>query len=253
MISWMNRDLSIRDLCNISIVQANMLKEHFLQEELEDSTLLFEVYADDVIIKDQKYQAVSPAEVVQQLNHPIHHQKEQLQAVFKKYKKVFDGTLSKHPTAKIDIELILGAKPIYQNPYPFSFKRRELFKRELNNMIANGVFTHIEESEWGFPRFIIPKKDGRVCWLLDFRKLNKLIVRKPFPLPKTQDILLQRGTYTYFTKIDLSMMFYCFELLAIVTMLTTNQKLLYGSKVHLFSDHKNLTFKTFSVQQILCW
>ena len=39
-----------------------------------------------------------------------------------------------------------------------------------------------------------------------------MIVRKLFPLPKIQDILLVRGTYTYLTKIDLSMMFYCFKL-----------------------------------------
>ena len=38
------------------------------------------------------------------------------------------------------------------------------------------------------------------------------------------------------------------ELLAIVMTLTTYQKLLYGSKVYLYTDHKNLTFKTFSVQ-----
>ena len=36
----------------------------------------------------------------------------------------------------------------------------------------------------GFPSFIIPKKDGRVRWLSDFQKLNDLIIRKPFPLPK---------------------------------------------------------------------
>ena len=43
------------------------------------------------------------------------------------------------------------------------------------------------------------------------------------------------------------------ELLAIVMTLTTYQKLLYGSKVCLYTNHKNLTFKTFSVQRILRW
>ena len=79
-------------------------------------------------------------------------------------------------------------------------------------MIADGVFTKIGESEWSFPSFIIPKKDGQICWLWDFWKLNKLIVQKPFPLPCTQDILHQQGQYAHFSKIDLSMMFYCFEL-----------------------------------------
>ena len=39
-----------------------------------------------------------------------------------------------------------------------------------------------------------------------------MIVRKPYVLPRIQDIMNKRGTYNYFTKIDLSMMFYCFEL-----------------------------------------
>ena len=39
-----------------------------------------------------------------------------------------------------------------------------------------------------------------------------MIVRKPYPLPRIHNIMQDRGTYKYFTKIDLSMMFYCFEL-----------------------------------------
>ena len=211
-ITWLNREISMRNPMDFTNNHQSAIEAHFLQEEEEDSALFFELYADDVVIKDRKYQAVSPEEVVTQLDHLNQEQKSLLKSVFEKYKRVFDGTLGKHPTAKIDIELIPGAKPIYQNPYPVSFKRRKLFQRELDNMISDGVFSPIGESEWGFPSFIIPKKDGRVRWLSDFRKLNKLIVRKPFPLPKIQDILLERGTYTYFTKIDLSMMFYCFEL-----------------------------------------
>ena len=60
------------------------------------------------------------------------------------------------------IELVPNAKLIYQNSYPVSFKRKVLFQRELNKMIADGVFTRIGELEWGFPSFIIPKKDRRV-------------------------------------------------------------------------------------------
>ena len=42
------------------------------------------------------------------------------------------------------------------------------------------------------------------------------------------------------------------ELLAIVMTLPTYRKMLYGSKIYyLYTDHKNLTFKTFSVQRIL--
>ena len=119
---------------------------------------------------DRKYQAVSPEEVVQQLNHLDGSQKRQLKAVFEKYKKVFDGTLGCHPTAEIDIELVPEARPTCQRPCPVPCQKQEQFDNELNNMIADGVFRSVGESKWGFPSFIVPKKDGRVRWLSDFRK-----------------------------------------------------------------------------------
>ena len=42
------------------------------------------------------------------------------------------------------------------------------------------------------------------------------------------------------------------ELLAIVLCLKEYQKILYSSIINVFTNHKNLTFKTLSVQHILC-
>lgn len=46
----------------------------------------------------------------------------------------------------------------------------------------------------------------------DFRELNKVIERAQFPIPRKQEIMLKQQRYKYFTKIDLFMMFYYFEL-----------------------------------------
>ena len=96
--------------------------------------------------------------------------------------------------------------------YPVAFHRKQQFNNELSSMVYDGVLVKIGRSEWGFPRFIIPKKDIRVRWVSEFRKLNEMIVRKPFPMPKISDILMERHDYSHFTKIYLSMMFYCFKL-----------------------------------------
>ena len=85
-------------------------------------------------------------------------------------------------------------------------------------------------TEWAFPSFVIPKKDGRVRWISDFRKLNEAIRRKQYPLPRIQDILRKRPSYHCFTKIDISMQYYTFELterakdLCVIVSATTNDR-----------------------------
>ena len=71
---------------------------------------------------------------------------------------------------------------------------------------------HIPRSEWAFPTFIIPKKDGRVRWVNDFRRLNKLLKRPRYFLPSIPEIMQRRQGFTYISKIDISMGFYTFEI-----------------------------------------
>ena len=43
------------------------------------------------------------------------------------------------------------------------------------------------------------------------------------------------------------------ELLAIIMVLWAYAKMLSGAKIIIYTDHKNLTFRTFSVQRVLRW
>ena len=81
-------------------------------------------------------------------------------------------------------------------------------------MIDDGVMTkRTEGSRWAAPLFYRPKKDNRTRIVTNFRELNKRVLRKQYPLPKIQNVMRQQQSgYKYFTKLDLSMQYWCFEL-----------------------------------------
>ena len=39
-------------------------------------------------------------------------------------------------------------------------------------LVKIGVLERVQESEWDTPVFIIPKKEGTVCFVTDYRKVN---------------------------------------------------------------------------------
>ena len=79
-------------------------------------------------------------------------------------------------------------------------------------LVKIGVLERVQESEWGTPVFIIPKKEGTVCFLTNYRKVNGQIVRKPFPIPRIADTLQQLEGFTFATALDLNMGYYTIPL-----------------------------------------
>jgi len=87
-----------------------------------------------------------------------------------------------------------------------------MYKCELDHLVDLGILVPQQESKWASPSFIISKKAGSVRWISNLRQLNKVIKGKQYPLPVTTDILRKRFGYKFFTKLDISMQYYTFEL-----------------------------------------
>ena len=64
----------------------------------------------------------------------------------------------------------------------------------------------------GFPNLPHPKKDGRVRWISDFHRLNKLLKCSCYFLPSIPAIMQKRASFSHITKLDISIGFYIFEL-----------------------------------------
>ena len=163
-------------------------------------------------IKDAKYEKVEIDAVIEQQTHLNATQKEQLRSVMRGHEVLFDGKLKKYTGKKIRLNLIDDARPVHCKPFPIPNSQAEVFKKECKRLCEEDVIEPVGATEHAYPTFIIPKKDGTVRWVSDFRKLNQMLRRRIYPLPKIQDVLHRRPGYKFFTKIDLSMCYYTFEM-----------------------------------------
>jgi hypothetical protein len=161
---------------------------------------------------DAKYNKVDPVDVAKSQTHLSHSQQNDLIKLLTKYETLFDGTLGKYPHKKLHLTLQEGATPVHHKAFPVPHAHTDVFKKELQHLVKIGVLEQVGPTEWAAPTFIVPKKDGRVRWVSDFRTLNSMLKRKEYPLPRIQDILHRRPGYKFFTKIDLTMCYYTYEL-----------------------------------------
>jgi hypothetical protein len=125
---------------------------------------------------------------------------------------MFNGTLGIHPHTKVHIDINPNAKPVHSRPYPVPQIHLKTFNEGLNHLVRIVVLAAQQDSERASPSFIIPKKGGRVRWISNLRQLNKVIRCKQYPLLIITDILRKRSGYKFFTKLDISMQCYKFEL-----------------------------------------
>ena len=82
---------------------------------------------------------------------------------------------------------------------PLELKKLKL---KLQEQLEKG-FIRPSVSPWGAPVLFVKKKDGTLRLCIDYRQLNKLIVKNKYPLPRIDDLFDQLKGASIFSKIDL--------------------------------------------------
>ena len=163
-------------------------------------------------ILESKYEKTDLDKLVDEFTHLSKNEQTALLKLLKKYETLFDGTLGHWTGTSYKIELRKDAKTYHGKAYGIPKAYEATFRQEVERLCKIGVLRKINHSEWGAPTFLIPKKDKTVRFISDFRELNKRIKRKPFPLPKIQDMLLKLEGFKYATSLDLNMGYYHIQL-----------------------------------------
>jgi hypothetical protein len=109
--------------------------------------------------------------------------------VLKEFKDVFQEVPGLPPRRDIDfsINLMPGAAPVSRAPYRMSTSELKELQLQLEEILNKG-YIRPSVSPWGDPVLFMKKKDGTLRLCIDFRQLNKVIVKNKYPLPRIDDL-----------------------------------------------------------------
>ena len=85
--------------------------------------------------------------------------------------------------------------------YPMSPNEQEELDRFLEENLRKG-YIRPSKSPLASPVFFVKKKDGKLRFVQDYRKLNQFTVKNRYPLPLVADIISRLQGARYFTKCD---------------------------------------------------
>ncbi len=125
--------------------------------------------------------------------------------LLEKYSNVFHAKVpSLPPTREIDrvIDLVSNAKPISRAPCQFSFTKYEELEQQSNDLLNKG-YIKPNKSPWGVLVLFVRKKDRTSTLCVEYKGLNKFIIKNKFPLPRIDDLVDHLHGAIIFSEIDL--------------------------------------------------
>ena len=116
------------------------------------------------------------------------------------------------PDREIDfqIELAPGTEPISKAPYRMAPLELKELKVQMEELVSKG-FVRPSTSPWGALVLFVKKKDGSLRLCIDYRELNKVIIRNQYSLPRINDLFDQLHGARVFSKIDLKSGYHQFK------------------------------------------
>ena len=141
------------------------------------------------------------------------HLQHQARALLKNHASLF---------AKHDLDMgrtsLVKHKIVLTDPVPFKEKYRRIppqlyeeVRAHLKEMLDLGAITH-SNSPWSSPIVLVRKKDGRLRFCIDLRKLNLRTVKDSYSLPRIESVLEHLVGACIFSTLDLKAGYWQVEL-----------------------------------------
>ena len=93
-------------------------------------------------------------------------------------------------------------KELNTKAYAMMVKEEEALNQWLDKQLKVGLIVE-SKSRYAAPCFYIPKKDGSLWLVQDYRKLNQVMIKDKMPLPLIGEVINKLKEARYFNKLDL--------------------------------------------------
>lgn len=163
-------------------------------------------------IKLNIYNKYNYRDMVLKCEHLSKDQQDMLIDLFSNYEELFSGDLGKIPGDPVSLSVKPGTVLYCARAYTVPKALESIAKKEVQDLVDIGVLVKSVNSAWASPSFFRPKKDGRVRFVSDLRKLNACLVRHPFPLPIIEEVIWKINGFTFASCLDLNRGYYHFPL-----------------------------------------
>ena len=98
---------------------------------------------------------------------------------------------------------VQGAPPVKISYHGVPLSKQKVAGEQIDKMLAYGVIEP-SNSPWSFPTVLVTKKDGSICFCVDYRKLNALLRKDAYSLPRIDETLNTLGGAQWFCTKDLA-------------------------------------------------
>lgn len=111
---------------------------------------------------------------------------------------------TKHVSIKLDLILRddIPVYTVYERPRRLSPKEKELVNSHINEWLQAGI-ARPSTSEYASPVVLVKKKDGNTRLCVDYRKLNRKVIKDRYPLPLIDDQVDKLQGSIFFSVLDL--------------------------------------------------
>ncbi|KAG5861521.1 hypothetical protein JTB14_013434 [Gonioctena quinquepunctata] len=126
--------------------------------------------------------------------------KEKVMEIVSDFPDVFSETIRQPQTEACLHEIkVSEEKPFRQFRYgKLSEERKKIVHDEISKLLEAGVVVP-SASEYCSPVVLVPKKDGRLRFCVDYREINKIIIPEVPNLPPIQETVREMGQAKLFT------------------------------------------------------